>query len=52
MIGDIIAGILALGFFGYVVFAIGKKIGAKGKFFADENDNDIPDALENKKKKK
>ena len=55
MIGDIVAGILLIGFFGYVVFAIGKKRGKTEGYFADENDNELPDWAEKpfvKKKKK
>ena len=49
MIADIIAIVLALSVFAYVIFSIGKKKGLKEGFFKDENDNDIPDFVEKKK---
>ena len=52
MLGDIIAIILALSVFGYVAFSIGRKKGFTKGFFADENDNDIPDWAEKKCKEK
>ena len=49
---DILAVLLVLAIFGYVTFLIGKQKGAKKGFFKDEDDNNVPDFLKNKKKKK
>ena len=41
-----IALIIAALFCAYVGFLIGKKNGAKGKFFQDKNNDNIPDYLQ------
>ena len=48
---DIIIALIAIAFIAYVIFQIGKKRKATGKFFQDINDNNTPDFLEKKKLK-
>ena len=46
MILDYLVAVFALALFAYVGFLIGKRNGAKGKYFEDKNGDDIPDFLQ------